>query len=235
MNSGIYVFRLGPRHPSAPRPERHPSATRAPRAPNCGTRDRARSARAPPGVGHRARTHGFNIACAISLCCARFFVARANLTLRSRETAVRARRTVPGRSRTVPERHRTTPDKPQNVPDRVENVPEQPTEWSRRPPECSRTTPELIRTTPECSRTTPESPQNAPERHQNALERFPECSRMPPDRCSWRASFFFVPCCLPEGEPTSCHWLLRNWPLLGPRIGDQKQYAFWIHMKGLHS
>ena len=191
-------------------------------------------ARAPESA-RNAPEHGLNIACAISLCCARFFVARANLTLRSRETAVRARRTVPGRSRTVPERHRTTPDKPQNVPDRAQNVPERPTEWSRRPPECSRTTPELIRTTPECSRTTPESPQNAPERHQNALERFPECSRMPPDRCSWRASFFFVPCCLPEGEPTSCHWLLRNWPLLGPRIGDQKQYAFWIHMKGLHS
>ena len=217
---------------------RAPNATRAP--PERPARrtvgpETGPAARAPPGGTSRARTHGFNIACAISLCCARFFVARANSMLRSREAAVRARRTVPGRSRTVPERHRTTPDKPQNVPDRVQNVPERPTEWSRRPPECSRTTPELIRTTPECSRTTPESPQNAPERHQNALERFPECSRMPPDRCLWRASFFFVPCCLPEGEPTSCHWLLRNWPLLGPRIGARKQYAFWIHMKGLHS
>ena len=127
----------------------------------------------------------------------------------------------PGNSQKAPERSQSAPERHQNAPER--------------PPECSRTTPELIRTTPECSRTTPESPPNAPERHQNALERFPECSRMPPDRCSWRASFFFVPCCLPEGEPTSCHWLLRNWPLLGPRIGDQKQYAFWIHMKGLHS
>ena len=211
------------RHPSVPRPERWDP------------RQGPKRARAPPGVGHRARRRGFNIACAISLCCARCFVARTNLTLRSRESAVRARRTVPGRSRTVPKRHRTTPDKPQNVPDRVQNVPERPTEWSRRPPECFRTTPELIRTTPEFSRTTPESPQNAPERHQNALERFLDCSRMLPDRCSWRASFFFVPCCLPEGEPTSCHWLLRNWPLLGPRIGARKQYAFWIHMKGLHS
>ena len=115
-----------------------------------------------PKRARSASEHGFNIACAISLCCARFLLARANLTLRSRETAVRARRTVPGRSRTVPERHRTTPDKPQNVTDRVQNDPRTHQNDPRMFQDDPRKPPERSRTTPECSRTVPRMLQNAP-------------------------------------------------------------------------
>ena len=50
-----------------------------------------------------------------------------------------------------------------------------------------------------------------------------------------RVSFCLSHVAYQKESPQVATWLLRNWPLLGPRIGDRKQYAFWVHLKGLHS